>query len=301
MQKKIDLNLLRIFDTVMSEMSVTRAAHILRMSQPAVSNALNRLRYLMDDDLFVKNRGIFSATPKAKIIWPDIHDSLIKLELTLNQSNFDPTLSTATIRFGMSDFIASQTVIPLYADLEKIAPNINMHLLPHNIEQISDLLENGDLDMAAGVHRTFDNTTLRTATIGSVKYVCAMRRNHSLTKAKLDREAFLAARHLVVSTSGRQGFIDRQLDEQGLKRKIGLIVNNFALAPSILLKTDLISVLPENTIKSSNHIDELAVAPLPVPITPGIIRLAWHARTENIPVHRWIREALFRLCKSKPE
>ncbi|WP_156393282.1 LysR family transcriptional regulator [Burkholderia sp. Leaf177] len=295
--KNIDLNLLRIFDAVMSEMSVTRAARNLHMSQPAVSNALNRLRYLTSDDLFVKTHGVFSATPRAKLMWPAIHESLAKLDAAVDPDIFDPASAIATLKFGMSDFVASQSVIPLYVILEKTAPNISINLLPHNVEDMTQSLENGYLDMAAGVHRNIEDSALRTAPLGAVPYVCVMRRDHPLAKARFDREVFLNARHLVVSTSGRQGFIDRQLEEQGFKRKIGLIVNHFAVAPHVLLQTDLISVLPKKTVETSNCFEQLVIVQMPITIRPGIIRLAWHARTENIPVHRWIRESLFALCK----
>ncbi len=299
MQKNIDLNLLRIFDAVMSEMSVTRAARNLHMSQPAVSNALNRLRYLTNDDLFIKTHGIFSATPRAQLMWPAIHESLAKMDAAVNPDIFDPASAIATLKFGMSDFVASQSVIPLYVILEKTAPNITINLLPHNVEDMTASLENGSLDMAASVHRSIEDSTLRTAPLGSVPYVCVMRRHHPLTKVRFDRDVFLNARHLVVSTSGRQGFIDRQLEEQGFKRKIGLIVNHFAVAPNVLLQTDLISVLPKKTVETSSCLEKLVIVPLPVTIRPGIIRLAWHSRTENIPVHRWIRESLFKLCRAE--
>jgi len=292
---KIDLNLLRVFDAVMSERNVTRASRMLNMTQPAVSNALSRLRYALDDTLFLKTPGGIQPTPKAESIWPALHAALSAIDQAINPAAFDPAQAEATVKIGMSDYVAYQLARPLFARLETRAPGVSIHLRPHTVEDIAKLLDSGFLDLAAGVFSSIHSPSLRSMPIETVPYVCAMRRDHPLATGRLTREKFLQARHLVISLSGRPSVIDRQLEEQGIKRNIGLVINNFSIASRILTETNLIGVFPASTIANSAYRDRLHVANSPVEIRPGTITLVWHARTDDIPLYRWLREEIFSL------
>ena len=106
----IDLNLLRIFDAVMTERNVTRASHTLHMTQPAVSNAINRLRLTLKDPLFIKVQGGVLPTQRAELLWPPIRDALARIAETLERNEFDPARSEAVFRLAMSDYVADQVI-----------------------------------------------------------------------------------------------------------------------------------------------------------------------------------------------
>jgi DNA-binding transcriptional LysR family regulator len=285
---KLDLNLLYVFDAVMTERNVTRASRGLNMTQPAVSNAINRLRHVLEDDLFVKSGNGIMPTAKAESIWPSVHDALANIFETVAPGSFDPAHARDILRVGMSDYVAHQILLPFFAILEKEAPGVSLHLRPHTFEKVVALLEQGYLDMAAGVF-AIDSAFINTMPLETVSYVCVMRRDHELAKGRLTKEKFLSARHLAVSLAGRRSVIDRHLDEQGVQRNIGLIVHNFSIVPKLLMETNLIGVFPLRTITNSSYKEHLRIVKSPVPIPSKTISLIWHSRSDNIPLYQWLR------------
>lgn len=215
----MDLNLLRIFDAIMAEHSVTRAATVLHMT-PAVSNALNRLRYVLDDPLFVKTQGGVSPTQRAQLMWPVIRDALARISDVLHKNDFDPAVSEAEFRIAMSDYVASQAVHPLFFSQHLIAPSVRIHLRSFTPETVATQLERGEIDMAVGVCTSLTQS-LRTMQLETLQYVCALRKGHPLMDVeKITLEQFLGARHLSVSLHGTAALVDRELAAFGHQRNL---------------------------------------------------------------------------------
>ena len=296
MTARIDLNLLRIFDTIMAECSVTRAATALHMTQPAVSNALNRLRSTLDDPLFVKNYSGVSPTQRAQLLWPVIRDALARIDDALDKNDFDPTSSQAEFRFAMSDYVASQALQNLFVAQHAIAPGVRIHLRPFTQETVATQLERGELDMAAGVYTSF-SPFLRTLPLETLTYTCALRRGHPLLKGELTMERFLQARHLVVSLLGTAALVDRELAAHGLHRNAFLTVNQFSLVPELLAKTDLVSVVPPATVKNSPYASQLTTITPPFAFQPRTVNLIWHERSDLLIVHQWLRNEVVVACQ----
>jgi DNA-binding transcriptional LysR family regulator len=300
--ERIDLNLLVVFDAVMTELSVTRAAEQLCMTQPAVSNALKRLRRILNDELFIKVPSGVSPTPKAVEIWLPIRDALAQIRQTLQPLSFEPAKSTLTFTFVVTDYIATSTVsliLPIMLRrLEQSAPNINLRFFPTTNANASVLLERGEADMALGV---FPNpgTRFRTYTLLTEQYECVMRSDHPLANSKLTLKKFIGAKHLMVSMTGEPiDFVDRLLEEKGLKRRIALRIAQFALAPVCILNSDLIGTLASRVVRNSEQKDKLYVTPLPIEVEPKAIRVMWHERNQQNPAHNWLRSLLIELCGS---
>ena len=295
----IDLNLLRIFDAVMTERNVTRAAHSLHMTQPAVSNAISRLRVMLKDTLFIKVQGGVLPTQRAELLWPPIRDALARIAETLGRNEFDPAHSEAVFRLSMSDYVADQVIRPLFIEQQLVAPNVRIHLHPYALDNTATMLEKGEVDMAAGVYSNF-GSSLRTLPLETLTYVCAMRKGHPLLALpRLTLDDFLRARHLVVSLLGTAALIDHELAAHGHKRNAVLTVNQFALVPRLLAETDLVCVVPANAVRNSPHSHLLDIVEAPFPLVPRTVNLIWHERTDDLPAHRWLREQLLKVCQAQ--
>lgn len=294
----IDLNLLRIFDAVMAERNVTRAALALHMTQPAVSNAITRLRARLDDPLFVKVQGGVMPTHRAQSIWPAIRASLQRIADVLDEQHFDPAQSTTAFRFAMSDYVADEVIRPLFLRLQQSGPAMSLHVRPHNIRDAIALLEKGEIDMAAGVFSNFP-PNIRTLPLTRLNYVCAMRRDHPILQSAFTLEAFLTCRHLIVSLSGQMSLLDYELAELGIKRAAALTVNHFSLAPRLLMESDLICIVPESVVKGSVYRDSLIGLTPPCPVRQRTVHLVWHERSDGEAPHIWLREQIANVCAAE--
>lgn len=298
----IDLNLLRIFDVVMSERSVTRAANILHTTQPAVSNALNRLRYNLDDPLFVKTHGGVNPTQRALLIWPIIREALAKINGVLEITEFDAARSQADFRLAMSEYLASQALSPsLLAQLSR-APGVKVHLRPFTLETAAQQLERGEVDLAAGVYSGFF-PALKSLPFETLSFVLVLRKDHPLLeKDGLSMDDFLDARHLAVNIFGTAGalpIVDRELAAVGLRRNVSLTVNQFSLVPAMLVNSDLVSIIPAAVALDSAYSESLAVVESPFKFEPSVMSLIWHERTDNLSAHQWLRSEIMKALNSR--
>ena len=293
----MDLNLLRVFDAIMTERHVTRAAERLHMTQPAVSNALRRLRDQLDDELFVRASSGVQPTARAEAIWPAIHESLLRIQDTVSPRHFEPRTHAGTFRLSLTDYAAALLLPCLVPRLEAEAPDVDLRLVPNVHVHSAALIESGEIDMALGVFRN-PGALLHLQTVLRERYVCAMRKDHPLAREPLTVTRFAAATHLLVTPSGTSsGIVDHALAERGLTRRIGLTVNQFLLAPRILLTSRLIAVLPERTVRLSNLDDRIHVAPVPFELAPLQLSLLWHARTALDPAQVWLRAHIAAICQ----
>lgn len=292
MLRNFDLNLLRVFDAVMAERNVTKAAATLYMTQPAVSNAINRLRHLLNDPLFLKVHGGVVPTPRAQALWPPLRDSLQRIEQTVDAQDFDPSKGHAVFGIAASDYVVEHLILPLLPDLLVAAPRMVLHLKPHRITDAVSLLDRGEIDFAAGV---LANTSehIRAAPLDMLEYCGVMRKDHPLGLDPTTTQ-FLAARHVSISLSGGSALIDIELAERGLKRQVALVVTHFGLIPRLCATTDLVSIVPTRVVTESHYASDLRLVDLPFGVRPRSVSLIWHERSDKSSEHRWMREQLLR-------
>ncbi|MBU4517933.1 MAG: LysR family transcriptional regulator, partial [Gammaproteobacteria bacterium] len=148
--RTLDLNLLRVFDEVMVERNLTRAAHNLAMTQPAVSNALKRLREKLGDELVRRSGYGVEPTPMALTLWPTVRDALQQLRESLAPGGFDPAKAHNAFVLAMADATAAKLVPGMMDILENEAPGVNLRVLPLTTRDPRDLLESGLADLAIG-------------------------------------------------------------------------------------------------------------------------------------------------------
>lgn len=296
--EQFDLNLLAVFDAVMTELNVTRAAERLHMTQPAVSNALKRLRHLLNDELFVKVPTGVSPTPKAIEIWHPIRDALAQIYQTLQPAKFDPATATVTFTIAMNDLTANLVLPKLIAVVEKSAPNINIRAVPSTHINAPMLLEQAEIDLAIGVFAK-PNSRLRSHTLFISPFTCAMRRDHPLANQQMTLEDYIQAKHLLVTLTGESTrLLEPILQERGLKRRIALTVNHFGIAPRLVACSDLLCVLPTRIVEMSEFFSQLHLTPLPIEIVPSIVKMMWHERNHLNLAQEWLRSCLGEICTS---
>ncbi len=299
--RTLDLNLLRVFDAVMAERSLTRAAQRLAMTQPAVSHALKRLRETLGEELFVRQAFGMKPTSRAEGLWPEVRAALDRLRLVLDPGDYQPDQQEQTFRIAMADATAALVLPPLVAELERLRALANIHVLPLTTRDPRSLLEQGEADFALGyfpgavaaLQAQGVMSAIRQHRLYESEYVCAMRRDHPLAEAELDLDRYCAAHHLLVSFSGRpHGFVDEALTALGRSRRIMLTVNQFFTAGRIVAQSDLLTVLPASFVEATGYKQRLVERPLPMPLARVHVDMLWHLRNEERSAQRWMRERL---------
>ncbi len=302
--RTLDLNLLRVFDQVMAERNLTRAARHLHMTQPAVSNALGRLRDALDDQLFTRSGYGVEPTPRALELWPAVSDALRQLESALVPGEFDPALDQRAFVLAMADATAASLVPGLVERMQAGAPGVSMRVLPLTTRDPRTLLEDGSIDLAVGFFPAVIADLTARSQAGAVaayaherlydgRYVCVMRRDHPLAGQPLTLDLFCAAQHLLVSFSGRPyGFIDEALSALGRRRRVMLTVNQFFTAGRVVAGSDLLTVLPEHFLPTTGMAHELVARELPFGVQQVHVDQLWHHRQTQRPDHAWLRAAV---------
>ena len=302
--RTLDLNLLRVFDEVMAERSLTKAARNLALTQPAVSNAMRRLRETLGDDLVRRSGQGLEPTPRANALWPAVREALRQLQETLVPNPFDPATSTATFVLAMADATASELIPSLLNLVDRDAPGVSLRIVPLSTRDPRRLLDAESADIAIGhFPAALADLTANAQAGGAVsfahqrlfegEYVCVMRKNHPLAKKPLTIARYCEARHMLVSFSGRHvGFVDEALASLGRKRRVVITVNQFFTAGRVVSQSDLLTVLPRYFVRVADAGHSLVVKDLPFNMPAVHVDALWHQRLQQSSAHRWLREAI---------
>lgn len=308
--RTLDLNLLRVFDEVMAEGSLTRAARNLSLTQPAVSNALRRLRETLGDELVQRSGQGMAPTPRARAIWPAVREALAQLQSSLIPNEFVPAEANTSFVLAMSDASAAELIPGLTETLEKQAPRVTLRVVPLTTRDPRSMLDEEACDLAVGYFPSMlADLTARTQSgepqpffhqrLYTGEYVCVMRKDHPLAQGPLSIDAFCAARHMLVSFSGRPfGFVDEALATLGRERFVVLTVNQFFTAARVVANANLLTVLPLHFVKVTGYADQLVFRPLPFEVSPVLVDAVWHRRSQQRSSHVWLREVVQRAANS---
>ena len=291
--QNVDLNLLRVFDAVLRERGVTPAAARLGLTQPAVSNALARLRALFGDPLFVRTPAGMDPTPFARELGEPVRQALALLESALAHGpGFDPASSSRAFRFYMSDLGQIEFLPPLLERVQREAPGVRLEAVALDVEDIAETLAAGALDLAVGFLPGL-GPPLRRRALFRDPYVCLMRADHPIRS--LTKKRFLAASHALVTYRGGHRVIEEALERAGLSRRIALRVPHFTVVPMVLERSDLILTLPQRVAHVYERRGRFKSMPPPVPLPQAEVAVHWHERFEADPGNRWLRELLITL------
>jgi len=258
-----ELNLLMVFDAVMTEGSITRAADRLAMTQPAVSNAVSRMRSVWKDELFIKEGRRIQPTLFAQNLWAQIRSPLQALNEAVDPQEFDPATSTRTFRISVASAGVDIAWAPLRAIIEAEAPNVNIHAIPYTIANGEQVLIDAEVDMVIGAMGNM-SPVIHSEFLFNPCYVVVMRQGHPLAKKNLTLQEFANAPHLLVSLSGDvTGYTDQVLAQHGLKRRIAMSVNHFSAIPGLIESSDLIAVVPPTALEEAIFSGRIAVTEPP--------------------------------------
>lgn len=299
-EKRIDLNLMTVFAAVMAEASVTRAAQRLSMSQPAVSNALRRLRHLFKDELFIKIPGGIRPTEKATAIWPDLQRALEQIRALALPPDFSPASTTAIFNIAITDTLIARAMPVLAARLMREAPQARLNFHPHSNPGSAAALEKGAIDCAVGMFPSIP-AGLQVEGLTTDDYVCIFRRGHPILRKPLTLEQFIAAKHVLVKQATWQiGMVDAWLSLESEKRDIVMVVNSSADAIAVVRNSDLATAAPESFVRSLASHDDLDIAPLPFRHEKILYKMVWHERADRDAARIWlrtlVREAIIETC-----
>ena len=306
--RTFDLNLLKVFDVVMAERSLTKAAKHLSLTQPAVSNALRRLRESLGDELLVRKGRTLQPSARALELWPGVREALRSLQASLAPSVFDPATADTAFVLAMADATAAELMPGLVAVFAKEAPGASLRVLPLTTRDPRRLLDEGQADLAIGHFPAALADLTARAQVGEAPsfshhrlfqgdYVCVMRKGHPFASGPLTLNRYCSARHMLVSFSGRAfGFVDEALALKGRTRQVVLTVNQFFTAGKVVANSDLLTVLPRHFINVTGFADQLLQRELPFEVPTVQVDALWHHRQDASSAHAWLRAKVLALA-----
>lgn len=288
----IDLNLLVALDALMSERNVTRAARRIGLSQPAMSNALSRLRALFDDELFVRSGRGMEPTARAQSLAIPVSEALRRIEETLAPAlAFDPANLDREMRIAMTDNSMAVLLEALIGRFRQSAPKLDLHIKNARAAGMTPMLDDGEIDMAIGVAGELE-ARHRALPLYSDRIVGVAKRGR-FGPAGPSLEDFVAAEHVLVTPrSGPEGVVDRELANLGLTRRVFLTLPQFIMAPYAVAKADLVACLPARIALAKAQMLDLEIFVPPVEVPDFTVSLIWHGRDDAEPAHRWLRETV---------
>ncbi|MBD1550199.1 LysR substrate-binding domain-containing protein [Pseudomonas typographi] len=288
--RKADINLMVVFETLMQERNVTRVAEKLFLGQPTVSAALNRLRTLFNDPLFVRVGHRMEPTARAEEIIKHLSPALDAMSVALSLSqDFSPLESTMTFRLGLSDDVEFGLLPPLLRALRTEAPNVVVVVQHVDYWRIPDLLASGEITVGITQTRGLPANAKRKL----------LRRMHARvlradkSDAPLTLDEYCARPHVLVShTANTRGIADEWLDEIGRTRHVVLSVPQFSSLPAILAGTDLLAGCPDYAATAMLGWGGLYAETLPFD-TPALeLSMVWLSISDSDPAERWLRSRL---------
>jgi DNA-binding transcriptional LysR family regulator len=291
--KRVDLNLMVVFDAVYRARNLSTAGQTLGLSQPAMSHALARLRSLVKDPLFVRLPRGLQPTPYADTIAAAVAQGLGTIRGVFTETGFDPATSKRVFHVAMTD-IGEHNVLPkICAHLATHAPGVGIETVQPNIKELRDALATGVIDLAAGVIPEF-GTGFRHQTIARNSYVCMVREGHPTIRHTLTLKLFREARHVLVSSqastaTGHAEHIEQAVRKAAGKEKIAVRNAHYLALPALIMSTDLVATVPGGLAVAFRENVKLRIFPPPFAMPNFEARVYWHERYDREPGNRWLR------------
>ncbi len=295
--RTFDLNLLRVFEAIFRDGSVTSAAEQLGVTQSAVSNALNRLRYQLEDPLFVRTSHGMEPTPKAADLANSLLGGLTTIRSALVEgARFDPATSRRRFTLLMTDVGEVAFLPTILAKLSVEAPLVDLAILEHGLERYGELLDNGTADLAIG--RITLSDTLQSQPIHTSPFVVLLTREHPLLKPgpdgrpALSFEDYMKAAHVRVMPRGATGDpVMKALGSQAQHQRTALSIPHATALPMIIENTLLLATIPQVCASYLIANSSLITVPPPFAIDQNLVLQWWHKRNSRDPGHNWLRSA----------
>lgn len=294
--RSVDLNLLTVFDAVITEGSISKAASKIGMSQPAVSLAIARFRGVVGETLFESTGRGVKPTPRALQLAGPIRRALDLVSGALQHDGaFDVVDSEKTFNLVLGDYGEAVVLPRLMEYLQESGSGIRINTLAASSLDVVSEMRFSNVDIYTWI-TPLDEEGFTSLQMGTINEVCLVRKDHPLVRAKPSLEQYAGLKHIVIQLPGSYGpsAIDRELWASGLKRESTMNVHSYFDVPNILSTTDMICKLPFQLAKHFSECYPLKIIPSPVETTLPIY-LIWHNSMDNDPGHRWLRQHLISL------
>ena len=306
--KSIDLNLLVYLDVLLLKRNVTRAAESLGISQPAMSNGLQRLRKLFNDPLLVRTSSGMSPTERAERLQPLVREIIMSVEKAVeSEQEFEPARATRVFRISVSDYTESTLVPQLLRYMRSRAPNITLDFLTPSDVTFEDL-EHSHVDM---VINRFDALpeSLHQRTVWHDSFSCLVSR-HNPIRYDFNLENYLLANHIWVSKTGmgvgvgvepgalqKLGWVDDALAEIGKMRRIRVFTRHYQAAMKLAEARDLVVTLPTRAANLAKDNPEVVILEPPFEIPEIELQMAWSPLLQHNPAHQWLRGVIVEVAQ----
>lgn len=289
----VDLNLLKVFEAVAEERSTTRAGTRIGLTQSSVSNALNRLRDVFGDELFVRtNRGMM-PTPRAEQLVAPVQAALNRLRTALADSDdFDPRLATGTVRIATSDLQVMVIGAKLARSISRSAPGVELQFCPLDKRTVFADLDEDRVDLA--ISSFFDKPKrLVSCPFGGAEFVCIGRVDHPAFDGGLTLDDYVAFPHVMVSfKADATSMLDTELARRGLARRVGVTVGDFLCLPPVLAASNYLASIPTYARRLLTTPGTCETVPLPFDMPAWPMEMIWSRRADQDPLHAWARSIL---------
>ncbi|OUR60876.1 LysR family transcriptional regulator [Bermanella sp. 47_1433_sub80_T6] len=303
--ERFDLNLLIYLDVLLRERSVTKAAQILGITQPAMSNGLKRLRVLFDDPILVRTSDGMSATERAIALQPLVRNILAGVDTAVQPTgDFDSELSNRMYRIMVSDYAEATLVPAIVKRLRREAPGVVLDFLTPSDVTYKDV-EQGKVDMA--INR-FDELpqSFHQKTLWHDGFSCLVNPKNPLLK-NYDLAAYLDSNHIWVSKTGmgvgtgvnpnkdkavQLGWVDEALAAAGHKRKISVFTRHYQMPALLAMNNDLVATLPTKIARMQALSGDLKLVDPPFMIPEFELKMAWSPLLHHNPPHQWMRKLI---------
>lgn len=290
----LDLNLLKMFDALVRERSVTRAGERLGLSQPAASRALARLRRMLGDALVVRGKLGLELTPRGAVLAAPVARLLDDVRGIIAPADFDPATASGRITVAAHDHLSITVLSGLIARLERQAPSLSLHIAQPQGDNVR-LVEGGGADLALGM---FENVpgSLHRRGLYVDSHVCVVRRGHPAQQAAFTLATYIAMRHITVTISGMgENAVDSALSGAGLSRHVAHRVPHFLAAAMLIADSDMVLTLPRRLARLLAEQLPLTLLEVPLQLPSLMPSMLWHERFQGDPAHAWIRQQLVAL------
>ena len=292
--RQADLNLLVVFAVFAEERNVSRAAERLLLSQPAVSRALQRLRDMFHDDLFVRTAGGYELTPHGQRLLHELETMLPKLDRLLSGASFDPSVEQASFRIAVTDNAAAVLVPVLCREVLPSAKKVRFEFVAWHRESF-DEVAHGSVDLAFSASSVEAPSPLQSQTIYEEEFVCVVDARSPFKKA-LTIAQYMRAEHISISIlGGIQVAPDKPLSAMGYKRQVAIHVPYFEAAVRSVQGTKLVATIPRKFVRGIGHNPAIKILRPPPEVAGFRYVMTWHPRLNTDAAHTWLRATMRRL------
>jgi len=287
----VDLNLLKLFEALVRERSVTQAGLRLGLSQPAASRALGRLRAMLGDRLLVRGKLGLELTPRGETLAGPVARLLEDARRIVSPPVFDPTSATGRITIAAHDHLSLLVLAGLMGRFERYAPALSLHIAQPAGDNVR-LVEQGAVDLALGIFEALPGSLHRRGLYDD-SLACVVRSGQPATTGGLSLERYIALRHVAVTISGvGESAVDVALAKLGLTRHVALRVPHFLAGAMFVADSDMILTLPSRLAHRLAEWLPLAILNLPLEVASLSPAMIWHERFHGDPAHVWVRQQL---------